>query len=54
MTRGPRTALARRVALLILILWLTALAFVGGNLSGYTIRSAQAAGERPAEFGIFW
>lgn len=31
-----------------------ALAFAGGNLSGYTIRSAQAAGERPAEFAIFW
>ncbi len=54
MTRVPRTALARRVALLILILWLMALAFVGGNLSGYSIRSVQAAGERPAEFGIFW
>jgi len=54
MTRVPRTALARRVALLILILWLMALAFAGGNLSGYTIRSAQAAGERPAEFAIFW
>ena len=54
MTRVPRTELARRVALLILILWLMALAFAGGNLSGYTIRSAQAAGERPAEFAIFW
>ena len=54
MTRVPRTALARRVALLILIFWLMALAFVGGNLSGYTIRSALAAGERPAEFGVFW
>jgi len=54
MTRVPRTALARRVALLVLIFWLMALAFVGGNLSGYTMRSALAAGERPAEFGIFW
>ena len=37
-----------------LILWLMALAFVGGNLSGYSIRSALAAEERPAQFAIFW
>lgn len=46
--------MARRVALSILIFWLMALAFVGGNLSGYSIRSAMAAEERPAEFAIFW
>ena len=37
-----------------LILWLMALAFVGGNLSGYSIRSALAAEERPVQFAIFW
>jgi carboxyl-terminal processing protease len=31
-----------------------ALAFVGGNISGYSIRSAQAAEVRPTEFAIFW
>ena len=54
MTRALRTALARRVALAILIFWLMALAFVGGNVSGYSVRSVQAAEERPAEFAIFW
>ncbi len=54
MKRIPRIALARRVALPVLIVWLMALAFVGGNLSGYSIRSALAAEERPAEFAIFW
>ena len=37
-----------------LILWLMAMAFVGGNLSGYFISSAMAAEERPAEFAVFW
>ena len=54
MTRVPRTALARRVALSILVFWLMALAFVGGNVSGYSVHSALAAEERPAEFAIFW
>ena len=54
MTRALRTALARRVALAILIFWLMALAFVGGNVSGYSVRSVLAAEERPAEFAIFW
>ncbi len=31
-----------------------ALAFVVGNISGYSIRSAMAAEERPAQFPIFW
>ena len=54
MIRPPRSPLARRAILSILILWLMALAFAGGNISGYSIRSAMAAEERPAEFGIFW
>ncbi len=31
-----------------------ALAFVVGNISGYSIRSAMAAEERPAQFPVFW
>ncbi len=31
-----------------------ALAFVGGNISGFSIRSAMAAEERPSQFIIFW
>ena len=54
MKRVGRKAFARRLALPILIIWLTALAFVGGNLSGYTIRSAMAAEQRPDEFTVFW
>ena len=54
MIRPPRSPLARRAILSILILWLMALAFAGGNISGYSIRSAMAAEERPAEFAIFW
>ena len=49
-----RSSLARRLVLSIIVVWLMALAFVGGNISGYTIRSAQAAEVRPAEFAIFW
>ncbi len=49
-----RSSLARRLVLSIIVVWLMALAFVGGNISGYTIRSAQASEVRPAEFAIFW
>ena len=49
-----RKKFARRVALSLLIVWLMALSFVGGNLSGYSMRSALAAEERPAEFTVFW
>jgi carboxyl-terminal processing protease len=42
------------LVLTIFIVWLMALAFVGGNISGYSIRSAQAAEVRPTEFAIFW
>ena len=54
MKRSSRTSLARRLVLTIFIVWLMALAFVGGNISGYSIRSAQAAEVRPTEFAIFW
>ena len=54
MIRSSRTSLARRLVLTIFIVWLMALAFVGGNISGYSIRSAQAAEVRPTEFAIFW
>ena len=54
MKRSSRTSLARRLVLAIFIVWLMALAFVGGNISGYSIRSAQAAEVRPTEFAIFW
>lgn len=52
--RSPRTRLGRRVALSAIAIWLMALAFVVGNISGYSIRSAMAAGERPVQFPIFW
>lgn len=52
--RSPRTRLGRRVALSAVAIWLMALAFVVGNISGYSIRSAMAAEERPAQFPIFW
>lgn len=54
MMRSPRTRLGRRVALSAVAIWLMALAFVVGNISGYSIRSAMAAEERPAQFPIFW
>ena len=54
MMRSPRTRLGRRVALSAIAIWLMALAFVVGNISGYSIRSAMAAGERPAQFPVFW
>ena len=54
MIRPARTKFARRVALSAVILWLMALAFVGGNISGFSIRSAMAAEERPSQFIIFW
>jgi carboxyl-terminal processing protease len=54
MMRSPRTRLGRRVALSAIAIWLMALAFVVGNISGYSIRSAMAAGERPVQFPIFW
>ncbi len=54
MKRSSRTSLARRLVLTIFIVWLMALAFVGGNISGYSIRSAQAAEVRPTEFAVFW
>ena len=31
-----------------------ALAFVGGNISGFSIRSAMAAEQRPSQFIVFW
>ncbi len=54
MIRPARIKFARRVALSAVIFWLTALAFVGGNISGFSIRSAMAAEERPSQFLIFW
>ncbi len=54
MIRPARTKFARRVALSAVIFWLMALAFVGGNISGFSIRSAMAAEERPSQFIIFW
>ena len=54
MMRSPRKKLGRRVALSAVVIWLMALAFVGGNISGYSIRTAMAAEERPAQFPIFW
>ncbi len=54
MKRSFRSSLARRLVLSIIVVWLMALSFVGGNISGYTIHSAQAAEVRPAEFAIFW
>ncbi|MDE0196755.1 MAG: S41 family peptidase [Caldilineaceae bacterium] len=54
MKRPARIRFARRVALSAVILWLMALAFVGGNISGFSIRSAMAAEERPSQFIIFW
>lgn len=54
MIRSSRAALVRRLLLSIVVFWLMAMAFVGGNISGYSIRSALAAEERPAEFAIFW
>ena len=49
-----RNKYARRVALSAVVFWLMALAFVGGNISGFTIRSAMAAEERPSQFIVFW
>ena len=54
MIRPSRNKYARRVALSAVIFWLMALAFVGGNISGFSIRSAMAADERPYQFTIFW
>ena len=54
MIRPTRIKLARRVALSAVTIWLMALAFVGGNISGFSIRSAMAAEERPYQFTIFW
>ncbi len=54
MIRPTRKKFARRVALSAVIFWLMALSFVGGNVSGFSIRSAMAAEERPSQFIIFW
>ena len=54
MIRPTRNKIARRVALSAVIFWLMALAFVGGNISGFSIRAAMAAEERPYQFTIFW
>lgn len=54
MIRPTRNKIARRVALSAVTFWLMALAFVGGNISGFSIRSAMAAEERPSQFIIFW
>ncbi|MCY4079283.1 MAG: S41 family peptidase [Caldilineaceae bacterium] len=54
MIRPTRNKYARRVALSAVVFWLMALAFVGGNISGFSIRSAMAAGERPSQFIVFW
>ena len=54
MIRPTRNKYARRVALSAVVFWLMALAFVGGNISGFTIRSAMAAEERPSQFIVFW
>lgn len=56
MIRASRTALLKRISPSILIVWLMALSFIGGNLSGFTIRSAMAAEaeSRPSEFAVFW
>lgn len=54
MIRPTRNKFARRVALSAVTIWLMALAFVGGNVSGFSIRSAMAAEERPYQFTIFW
>ena len=54
MIRPTRNKYARRVALSAVVLWLMALAFVGGNISGFSVRSAIAAGERPSQFIVFW
>ncbi len=54
MIRPTRNKLARRVALSAVTFWLMALAFIGGNISGFSIRSAVAAEERPSQFIIFW
>ena len=54
MMRLTRTKLGRRAVQSAVVIWLMALAFVGGNISGYSIRSAMAAEERPAQFTIFW
>lgn len=45
---------AKRLALPVLIVWLMALSFFAGNLTGYSIQTAAAAEERPAEFVVFW
>ncbi|MCY3990147.1 MAG: S41 family peptidase [Caldilineaceae bacterium] len=54
MIRSTRNKYARRVALSVVVFWLMALAFVGGNISGFSIRSAMAAEERPSQFIVFW
>ncbi len=54
MIRPARIKSVRRLALSAVIFWLMALAFVGGNISGFSIRSAMAAEERPSQFIIFW
>ena len=54
MIRPTRIKVVRRVALSTVIFWLMALAFVGGNVSGFSIRSAMAAEERPSQFIVFW
>jgi len=54
MMRLPGTKLGRRATQSAVVIWLMALAFVGGNISGYSVRSAMAAEERPAQFPIFW
>lgn len=54
MIRPTRNKFTRRVALSAVVFWLMALAFVGGNISGFTIRSAMAAEERPSQFIVFW
>ncbi|MCY3901491.1 MAG: S41 family peptidase [Caldilineaceae bacterium] len=54
MIRSIRNKYARRVALSVVVFWLMALAFVGGNISGFSIRSAMAAEERPSQFIVFW
>ncbi len=54
MIRPARNRYTRRVALSAVVFWLMALAFVGGNISGFSIRSAMAAEQRPSQFIVFW
>lgn len=54
MLQTPRTALTKRLFLPLLVIWLMALSFAGGTISGFSIRTAAAAEERPSEFGVFW